>query len=620
MYIGEILKTINKTDKLPDELFVEILETQDSLERAEIVEDAKRALKPLGRTREFTKLLGLWQTKYAQDRVQQNSNKTEFTGQPLQLFTGKYICRDEGIFYEKTSNNNTFFVNVCPHPILPSERLVNIDTGSEKMKLVFFRDHKWKEVAADCEVLYSRINICRLANRGVLVTTESAKELVKYLAEVISKNAQLLPKYDSISRFGWVEGNRFAPYDNDIRYDGDEAFSNIYTQLKEDGDFGVWLEHMNKLRSNIYIRLLMATSFASPLIEKVGALPFVTHLWGTTGFGKTVSLMVAMSIWGNPELGGLVRTMNMTQNAMARTSAFLCNIPFAADELQQIKTKWDNYDNLIMYLTEGIDRGRAKARGGVEEVKTWKNSFIFTGEEPITKADSGGGSKNRVIELEVDDKIIEDGNLTANIIKNNYGFAGKMFINYIKNLDTKSIQERYRNVFKKIIENIDTTDKQAMSMALIILADELACEAVFITEDPLKVDDVSKFLATNKAVDSSVRAYDWAVNWVAENQIRFSHTDNNGAIWGQINDDFAFINKKVLEEALKKNGFDYTATTKGWAKTGLISRNSEGKYVHRRTIANIRASYIKLHFRDEEPEIDDIADVEEVKNLSEIPF
>lgn len=162
--------------------------------------------------------------------------------------------------------------------------------------------------------------------------------------------------------------------------------------------------------------MMMAASFASVLLEPLKVLPFVLHLWGTTGTGKTVALMVAMSIWGNPKMGGLVKTMNMTKNAIMRNAAFLCSIPFAGDELQTIKDKWQgNFDQLIYQITEGVDRGRARAYGGVEDTKTWKNSFIFTGEEPITKVNSGGGSKNRVIEIAIDGLLIEDGHYVSSV-------------------------------------------------------------------------------------------------------------------------------------------------------------------------------------------------------------
>ena len=53
-------------------------------------------------------------------------------------------------------------------------------------------------------------------------------------------------------------------------------------------------------------------------------------------------------------MGGLVKTMNMTKNAIMRNAAFLCSIPFAGDELQTIKDKWQgNFDQLIYQITGG---------------------------------------------------------------------------------------------------------------------------------------------------------------------------------------------------------------------------------------------------------------------------
>ena len=616
--IDEYIALINKADDIPDELFLTIIETSDELEKIQIVEKTRRKCKELGRLREFNTLLNAWTTKYSQNKKQELSNKTNFTGQPLSLYCGKYRANDLGIEVDYTSNNNSYTITVCPRPIMPVERLVNIDTNNEKINLAFFKDERWQNVVADCVTVYNKSNICSLADRGILVTSENARDIVKYITEIISQNMKEIPLYKSISRLGWIDENQFVPYVKDIKYDGDDAFENIYKHIKENGDYKEWFDHIKVLRKNIYIRLLMGTSFASPLIEKVGALPFILHLWGTTGFGKTVTLMVGMSIWGNPAMGCLTRTMNMTQNSMARTAAFLHNIPFAADELQQIKTKWDNYDNLVMYLCEGIDRGRAKARGGVEETKVWKNSFIFTGEEPVTKIDSGGGVKNRVIEIEVDKQIIKDGNLTANIVKDNYGFAGKKFIEYIQTLNIEYLKNEYRNIFKEILEKIDTTEKQAMSMALILLGDKLACECIFKDEVPLKLDDVSKYLTSNKSVDIGRRSYDWVLNWIAENQKRFTDDDNNGALWGKIEKDIVIVNKKVLEENLLKNNYDYTAVTKAWDKYGFLEKNSQGKFIHQTKIFNIKASYIKILLP--ENEIEDIAQVEIVNEDDKISF
>ena len=593
-----LIERINKTDSFEDDLFFEIIETEDILERTQFIEAVRRKCQEVGRLREFNNLLKAWITKSVQLRKQDNSNKTEFTDAPLTLNCGRWIANDLGVILSDiTAQGVPITTTACPHPIMPVERFINIDTDTEKVKLAFFKDGRWREITVDAGTVLNKTSIVQLADRGVLVTSESAKDLVRYMSDVISLNAQEIPLYRSIGRLGWIEGD-FIPYNESVKYDGDIDFKSIYDNVRAHGDFVDWLEHVTELRKDINIRLMLAASFASPLIEVVGALPFILHLWGTTGFGKTVSLMVASSIWGNPEMGCLTRTMNMTANAMARTACFLYNIPFCADELQQIKTNWGTYDALVMYLTEGIDRGRAKARGGVEQTKTWRNSFIFTGEEPITKGVSGGGVKNRVIEIECENKIIADGNYTANLVKANYGHAGMLFIAHLSHLidtDKQSIVDDYKTLFKGILEATDTTDKQALSMALMLLADKLACECIF-KDEPLSINDVKQYLIPESAVRIEDRAYDELVSLISRNINKFNEFSPDA--WGRIADDVATINKQVLEQELSRMGFDFGSVKKGWDKKGYIIKNTAGRYVHQTRVNGIKGNYIKIQLPD----------------------
>lgn len=589
-----LINGINRNDEFSDDLFFAILETTDVLERAQFIEAVRRKCQEVGRLREFNNLLKAWILKSTQLQKQDSSNKTAFTDSPLQLNCGKWVANDLGVVLnDVTAQGIPVTAIACPHPILPVERYINIDTDTEKIKLAFFKDSRWREITVDCGTVLNKSSIIQLADRGVLVTSESAKDLVKYLSDVISLNAQEIPLYRSIDRLGWIEGD-FIPYNKNVKYDGDIDFKSIYDNVTEFGSYKVWLDHIMELRKDISIRLVLAASFASPLIEVVGALPFILHLWGTTGFGKTVSLMVASSVWGNPEMGCLTRTMNMTANAMARTSAFLYNIPFCADELQQIKTNWGTYDSLVMYLTEGIDRGRAKARGGVEITKTWRNSFIFTGEEPITKGASGGGVKNRVIEVECENKIITDGNYTANLVKANYGHAGKLFIAHLRRLietDKQSIVDEYKKLFKGILDATDTTDKQASSMAIILLADKLACDCIF-GDNPLSIDDIKQYVVPESAVRIEERAYSELVSLISRNINKFDEMASD--VWGRIQDNVVIINKQVLEQELNKLGFDFNSIKKGWAKSDYILKNSAGRYIHQTRVYGIRGDYIKI--------------------------
>ena len=103
---------------------------------------------------------------------------TEFTGQPLELDAGPWQADDFGV-----SRQGRFGEEVaCPHPILPVERLVNIDTGMEKLKLAFCKgDKRWREIIVEKKVLASDRAILNLADMGVAVTSASARALVQYI-------------------------------------------------------------------------------------------------------------------------------------------------------------------------------------------------------------------------------------------------------------------------------------------------------------------------------------------------------------------------------------------------------------------------------------------------------
>ena len=292
-----------------------------------------------------------------------------------------------------------------------------------------------------------------------------------------------------------------------------------------------------------------------------------------------------------------------------RNAAFLCSIPFAGDELQTIKDKWQgNFDQLIYQITEGVDRGRARAYGGVEETRTWKNSFLFTGEEPITKANSGGGSKNRVIEIAIDGPLVDDGHYVSSVVQENYGFAGRKLVEYIQETETDMLTGRYRELFEKLCQ-LDTTDKQAMAMACLLLADELAVQLFFKDETPLGIDDVKKYLQSTMDVDVAERAYQSVLNWAAKNPVRFEdpkadNSPNKGEVWGKIDGDILVLNRDVLLDFLDKNGFDYTAVSRKWNDKGYLKKTPQGKYIHNTKVYGIKSSYIKFNLPQDDDETD----------------
>lgn len=615
---GEI-EELTKEKILDKEIFEHIFSIENQLARTELIVKLEERAKQLGVIRSFDKLLKAYQTEFAQKFKQRGSNVIQFTQPPIEnLKCGKWECNDTGVTKSVMGAGMIpQTIVACPHPILPVERLINVDSETEKIKLAFFKDNKWQYITIERSIVANKSNIIQLSDRGVEVNSENAKDLVSYIADVVSLNAKEIPVNRSTDRLGWIE-NEFAPYVDDLKYDGDIAFKDVYASVKEVGDYEEWKKVCREIRKESKIaHLLLASSFASVLNEILGVLPFVVHIWGGTGTGKTVGLMLAMSVWGNPEVGKLVRTLNATQVALARYASFVHDIPFAGDELQTIKNRWDSFDNLVMYLTEGVDRGRGKAYGGIELLKQWNCCFLFTGEEPITKATSGGGVKNRVIEVEATEKVIADGNYISNFVRKNYGYAGKDFINNIPKQE--DLQKRYREIFQEILQKTDTTDKQAMAMATILLADEISTDLIF-KDEKLTVEDVSNWLTSTKDVDVSTRAYEWTMNWISQNINKFKENES-GEIWGKYieDQDICLVNKSLYAEALNKAGFDFTAVIRKFADRNQIERNTQGKFTHSTKAFGVKANYIKFKL---EPEKSDIAYEEnyEQQEMADLPF
>ena len=523
---------------------------------------------------------------------------------------GRYVLDEkDGTYYlsktqskeDGVSSSRTEKVQVSPIPVVPVCLYQNIDSSIEKVEIAYFKRGKWRTLITERSVASSQSAVLKLADKGIEVSTNTAKTFVKYISDVIGKSINTIDYKRSKSVMGW-EGDEFMPFTDNIVFDADDTYKYLFDAFTTKGDLDEWIAMTNELREVQAMRLAMGASFASPLISLVGENPFVFHLWGGTGTGKTVSQMVAMSIWGNPEQGKLTRTMNMTANSMLGTAAFLRHLPFAGDELQTIKARWNNnYDDLIMCVTEGIERGRMSF-DKMNEVRSWKCSFLFTGEENCVKQSSGGGAKNRVIAYECNDKIVDNGNKVAEFVRKNYGIAGRKFLQRVKETD---VNEMYRTRFNAILDEADTTDKQAGAMALIMTADEIARELFYPSESPLEVRDIKDYLCSAKEVDVTERAFEYICTMAARYPDRFDKGNGEinpvkGEYWGRRRGNTLFINKNVLDTLLMQNGFDFDACKKKWAENGHLNMYY-GRYVARQSFRTVNAYYVGLNIPETEP-------------------
>ena len=540
-------------------------------------------------------------------------NQTEFEDQAIELNCGTWESMDWGIFRDLPNGGREC---ACAHPIMPISRLINIDTGEVKLTLAFKppgRDKKWRTTIVDKSTVSTARNITSLSSQGISVTSNSASALVDYINDMENLNYDIIPEQKSIGRLGYIPGEGFSPYVEGLVFDGDASFRNLYQSVETKGNQGVWYETaMECRRQSLTARIMLAASFASPILSLVGSLPFFVHLWGVdSGTGKTVALMLAASVWGNPALGSYVQTFNGTQVGQERTAAFLNHLPVCLDELQLTKDSRGKTNFDVYQLAQGVGRSRGKKSGGVELTPTWSCCFLTTGESPLTSISAGAGAINRVIDIEctAGSAVLTDGQRISGNLKRNYGFAGQIFVDRLyKDEKTQDVvRELYQNNFRDLCAG-DSTEKQAMAAAAIITADLLASQWVFHDDDEtarklvLDVNDIQEFLASKEAVSAGRRAYDWLCDWVASNANRFLNEDSstNSDIYGVLENNTAFIIRGVFDKVVQEAGFSASATLSYLRANKLIETRAGKGYTKTKRIGRTtpQCVWLKLNMED----------------------
>lgn len=549
-----------------------------------------------------------------------NNNQTDFGNTEVgELNCGNWIADKTGIrvltmFGEKLA---------CYHPILPVERLFNIETRTEKITLAYQRDHVWKLITVDKDVIASASKIVKLAAYGVSVTSENARSLVQYLADV--ENLNEIPVKNSTSKFGWHD-KEFIPFDKSVIFDDESRFKELATSLKESGSYEIWLELMRKIRRNrehYEPQVYMSASFASVLVSKLNMLPFILNIYGKTGGGKTVSLMLAASIWANPSENKYITDSYSTQNAFEIRLDILNHLPLLMDDLSKVKDKLnDNFTDLIYLLCSGKGKDRSNVDLGLNKIKCWSNAILSNMERPLATETMRGGAINRIIDVKMaDGDIFENGNAVVEILKDNYGHAGRIFIDFLKDLKTEAIINIRKNFEKQIKEEASRQksvkeDKQILPLSLILTADKIATDYIFEDGIYLDIPLMVSMLKDVNEISEGLRAYNAIMDYVKMNSSRFSEVGNNGEYWGSIRDGYVSIIPTVLKNISNRENFSVKGFCEWADSKRLLKHNSKFQNVVKVNGDSVRFYTIRMGYTVDEERVPEFEDASQI----ELPF
>lgn len=477
-------------------------------------------------------------------------------------------------------------VCVCRTPIILTKRLKRTDTGEEKIEVAWKRDGEWHDAIFPRSMIFQSRSITALADKGCTVTSENAKQVVRFLGALEQENIDALGLQESTSTFGWQSRHRFLPgHAPDMVLDIEPSMARWATAYLKNGTLDAWRETMTRHRNRYRFRFILASSFAAPLLAIIKQRIFFVYNWGGSRGGKTAALKAALSAWGDPER--LMANFNATQVALERMAGFYCDLPLGIDERQLAGNKQEGLEKIVYMLANGTGRSRGSKDGGLQELRTWRSVILATGEEPIGKANSQTGVSTRVLEVVgapfEDEASASDMHQQAAL---NCGWAGPEFIQYILDYGDQAIIDEYAEVLARIRDLMGTHNgSHTAAVATVVLADQMLSRCIFgegtetaRMEAQHMAVCITADLAEQEQPDVNEQAAQYISDWISTNNNYFTDTSTIGQRYGCIEDGTAFILPTILREALEKGGFSYRKTMNWLAEKQIVQIDPRGKY------------------------------------------
>lgn len=613
---------------LSDEVLTEVFDQEDELYKARLLLSLEDRADELGVKKKFQELVKAYRRvereikrREREDKKQRVSildNWTNFEGPYDRMRCKTWIASENGI-YQYNPNPLAPDLLACYHPILPIERLKNLETGEEQIKLAYKRSSKWEEIIVPKVLITSASKIVSLSARGVAVTSENAKHLVRYLSDIENLNDEHIEVQYSTGKLGWLRGS-FIPYDKDIIFDGDSQFKSLFESVTEKGSEKIWMDHMRELRftGRKEIKIMLAASFASILVGMLGGLPFIVDLWGETEGGKTVTLMVAASVWANPGESQYIGDFKTTDVHLEVRADMLNHLPMILDDTSKVSARIrDNFEGIVYDLCSGKGKSRSNKDLGIRKENRWQNCILVNGERPLSSYVNQGGALNRILEIECGEHIYTDPQNTAEILKRNYGFAGKRFVEAVKTIGVDEIRKIQKS-FQQELFSSDKMQKQAIALSFVLTADKIATEYIFEDGQYISMDDAKAALTDRNTLSDNERCYRYILDKVAMNRQRFDG-DTNCEKWGIMEHGYVVFYNQAFEELCRQGGFSKKSFLT-WADKKELIQTQNGRYNKVKKINgnSYRCVYLKL---DDGIEVDkDGFMIVDENHQEELPF
>ena len=225
---------------------------------------------------------------------------------------------------------------------------------------------------------------------------------------------------------------------------------------------------------------------------------------------------------------------------------------------------------------------------------------------------SQGGAINRILEVECGERVYQDPQKTADIVKKNYGHAGHDFVEIVKRIGIDSIRDIQEEILEELQDD-EKMQKQSLSLSIVLTADRIATDFLFKDDQYISLSDAREVLVDRNELSDNERCYRYLLDKVAMNPQRFD-LDSNVEKWGIIEKGYAIFFNQAFEELCRAGGFSKKSFLSWADRKGLIQTQAGRMNKTKKIDGNVyRCIFLKL---EEEPAGEGFIDV----GQAELPF
>ena len=404
-------------------------------------------------------------------------------------------------------------VRIIPYNLYPIKRMYSSSDGEVLIMRYELKNDAPREFLLPSSTVVSAEKLRTvLGGEGVLVDDGYDAQAMAYIKRWGVYMQGIKAAEQTRKQMGWTEDFKgFVVGEKEYQGNGvvlktaaSPLVYSIAKGLKQSGNFSRWKEAASALNEPGYEMHAfgLLCGFGSPILHFTPAKGVVVGLLGSTGAAKTGALIAGLSLFGDPYATMIVGgKQGATDNGLIQIYVGMKNLMLGLDEASNMKS--EDVSNLFYRVTQGRNKVRMfNSVNAIREIEATASLItLLTTNQSMNdkiqqfKADPGG-ELARYLELPVakpESLTFERGKEIFDTFRNNYGWAGPEYIEYLFSVGDQYILEKiakWEAKFQEAVGNSTTYRYFAHLVAVDMAGGEMACEANILDMDLERIFNV----------------------------------------------------------------------------------------------------------------------------------